>query len=89
MTDRAHPTGAGDGTVDQDTGLPGVFELAQQLRVDAIRCSTAAGSGHPTSGMSAADVMAVLMARHLTYDWDRPSRALARVPVQALLRVLI
>ena len=47
-------------------------ELAQQLRVDSIRCSTAAGSGHPTSSMSAADVMAVLLARHLHYDWDRP-----------------
>ena len=49
-----------------------VRELAQQLRVDSIRCSTAAGSGHPTSSMSAADVMAVLLARHLRYDWDRP-----------------
>src|ERR1700722_1237611 len=47
-------------------------ELAQQLRVDSIRCSTAAGSGHPTSSMSAADVMAVLLARHFRYDWDRP-----------------
>jgi transketolase len=52
--------------------LDDVRELAQQLRVDAIRCSTAAGSGHPTSSMSAADVMAVLMARHLRYDWQRP-----------------
>jgi transketolase len=47
-------------------------ELAQQLRVDSIRCSTAAGSGHPTSSMSAADVMAVLLARHLRYDWSNP-----------------
>jgi transketolase len=39
--------------------------------VDSIRCSTAAGSGHPTSSMSAADVMAVLLARHLRYDWQR------------------
>lgn len=46
--------------------------LATQLRADAIRCSTAAGSGHPTSSMSAADVMAVLLARHLRYDWGRP-----------------
>ena len=44
-------------------------ELAQQLRVDSIRSSTAAGSGHPTSSMSAADLMAVLSARHLRYDW--------------------
>jgi transketolase len=47
-------------------------ELAQQLRVDSIRCSTEARSGHPTSSMSAADVMAVLLARHLRYDWQRP-----------------
>ena len=47
-------------------------ELASQLRVDSIRCSTAAGSGHPTSAMSAADLMAVLLARHLRYDWDNP-----------------
>ncbi len=49
-------------------------ELAQQLRVDSIRCSTEAGSGHPTSSMSAADVMAVLLARHLRYDWQDPER---------------
>ncbi|MDF3301750.1 transketolase [Streptomyces tropicalis] len=65
-------------TMEQTTPLgPGsdlsqVFELAQQLRVDAVRASTAAGSGHPTSSMSAADLMAVLMARHLRYDWNAP-----------------
>ncbi|MEP7106219.1 MAG: 1-deoxy-D-xylulose-5-phosphate synthase N-terminal domain-containing protein, partial [Chloroflexota bacterium] len=47
-------------------------ELGQQLRVDSIRCSTAAGSGHPTSSMSAADLIAVLISRHLQYDWSRP-----------------
>jgi transketolase len=46
--------------------------LAAQLRADSIRCTTAAGSGHPTSGMSAADLMAVLLASHLRYDFDRP-----------------
>ncbi len=55
-----------------ERALDEVGELAQQLRVDSIRCSTAAGSGHPTSSMSAADVMAVLLARHLRYDWQRP-----------------
>ncbi|HEV8132635.1 MAG TPA: transketolase, partial [Acidobacteriota bacterium] len=44
--------------------------LAQQLRVDSIRSSTAAGSGHPTSSMSAADLMAVLMSKYLRYDFD-------------------
>jgi transketolase len=52
-----------------------IHELAQQLRVDSIRSSTAAGSGHPTSSMSAADLMAVLLARHLAYDWDQPKAA--------------
>jgi transketolase len=47
-------------------------DLAQQLRVDAVRATAAAGSGHPSSGMSAADLMAVLLARHLRYDFDRP-----------------
>ncbi|MCC6617489.1 MAG: transketolase [Chloroflexi bacterium] len=47
-------------------------ELGQQLRVDSIRSSSAANSGHPTSSMSAADLMAVLMSKHLHYDFDRP-----------------
>src|SRR6266581_6320997 len=46
--------------------------LAQQLRVDSIRCTTAAGSGHPTSSMSAADLMAVLLTSYLHYDFDKP-----------------
>jgi len=50
-------------------------ELGQQLRVDAIRPSAIAGSGHPTSGMSAADLMAVLVDGHLRYDWQQPKDA--------------
>src|SRR3989442_12378718 len=46
--------------------------LAQQLRVDSIRATTAAGSGHPTSSMSAADLMAVLLTGYLHYDFDNP-----------------
>ena len=47
-------------------------ELGQQLRVDAVRASAHAGSGHPTSSMSAADLAAVLLAAHLRYDFDDP-----------------
>src|ERR1700681_482442 len=54
------------------TDLEFARQLGQQLRVDSIRCSTAAGSGHPTSSMSAADLIAVLIARYLQYDWARP-----------------
>jgi transketolase len=59
-------------TSTSGTGLDTVAELAAQLRVDAIRASTSAGSGHPTSSMSAADLLAVLVARYLRYDWDEP-----------------
>src|SRR6266496_906119 len=47
-------------------------ELGQQLRVDSIRCSAVPKSGHPTSSMSAADLMAVLIAKYLRYDFDEP-----------------
>src|SRR5437016_3675548 len=47
-------------------------QIARQLRADSIRSSTAAGSGHPTSSLSAADLMAVLFAGHLRYDWSEP-----------------
>ncbi|WP_345563139.1 transketolase [Nonomuraea rosea] len=47
-------------------------ELAAQLRVDSVRAAAEAGSGHPTSSMSAADLMAVLFACHLRYDFDHP-----------------
>ena len=55
-------------TVDLDL----VSDLGKQLRVDSIRSSTAAGAGHPTSSMSAADLLAVLLAGPLHYDWKRP-----------------
>lgn len=47
-------------------------ELAQQLRVDSIRATTVAGSGHPTSSMSPADIMAVFLSNYLRYDFDNP-----------------
>jgi transketolase len=47
-------------------------DLGQQLRVDAVHAAAAAGSGHPTSSMSAADLMAVLLAEHLRYDFTMP-----------------
>ncbi|MEV5882085.1 transketolase [Streptomyces sp. NPDC052020] len=50
-----------------------LVQLGQQLRVDSVRASAAAGSGHPTSSMSAADLMAVLLANHLRYDFARPA----------------
>ena len=44
----------------------------QQIRVDSIRAANTTKSGHPTSSMSAADLMAVLMSKYLHYDFDHP-----------------
>jgi transketolase len=46
--------------------------LAQQFRVDSVRMSGAAKSGHPTSSMSAADLAAVLVDGYLRYDFEHP-----------------
>src|ERR671930_555561 len=59
-------------TAQPATSVAQWHELAQQLRVDSIRASTAAGSGHPTSSLSAADLMAVLLAKYLKYDFAAP-----------------
>jgi transketolase len=60
--------------LDQDTAAK-LTSLAQQLRVDSVRSSSAAASGHPTSSLSAADLMAVLLARYLRYDYGDPDAA--------------
>ena len=46
--------------------------LGQQFRVDSVRMAATAGSGHPTSAMSAADLMAVLLDGYLSYDFGEP-----------------
>ena len=47
-------------------------DLAAQIAVDSIRCTTAAGSGHPTSSMSCAHLLAVLFSEHLRTDLTEP-----------------
>ena len=56
----------------ETVGVEQWHALAQQLRVDSIRSSTGVGSGHPTSSMSAAELMAVLLSKYLRYDFDDP-----------------
>jgi transketolase len=46
--------------------------IANQLRIDSINATTAAGSGHPTSCCSAADVVAALFFGHMRYDPKNP-----------------
>src|SRR6186997_3141150 len=58
-------------TMDDRTHLWNDF--AAQLAVDSIRCTTAANSGHPTSSMSAAHLIAVLYADHLRTNVAEPT----------------
>lgn len=46
--------------------------IANQLRIHSITSTTAAGSGHPTSCMSAADIVAVLFFHTMRYDPKNP-----------------
>lgn len=48
-------------------------DFAAQIAVDSIRATTAAGSGHPTSAMSSAHLLAVLFADHLHFDVSDPA----------------
>ena len=46
--------------------------IANQLRIHSITSTTAAGSGHPTSCCSAADVVAALFFGHMKYEAKNP-----------------
>jgi len=56
--------------IDTDTEL--LKGIANQLRIHSINATTAAGSGHPTSCCSAADVVATLFFGHMRYDAKNP-----------------
>src|SRR5271154_3973732 len=46
--------------------------IANQLRIHSIEATTAAGSGHPTSCCSAADIVATLFFGQMKYDAKNP-----------------
>jgi transketolase len=46
--------------------------LATQLRIDSVRSTSAAGSGHPTTCLSAADIMSALFFAEMRFDPHDP-----------------
>src|SRR5262252_5068350 len=52
--------------------LPALHNLATELRIDSIRSTTEAASGHPTSCMSMADIMAALFFAEMRFDPRAP-----------------
>jgi transketolase len=57
--------------------LPNLRNIATRLRIDSIRATTAAGSGHPTTCQSAADLMAALFFAEMRFDPKHPRHPLA------------
>src|SRR5262245_59253370 len=51
-----------------------ITALAQRLRRDSIIATSEAGSGHPTTCMSAAEIVAVLFGREMMIDPRDPDR---------------
>ena len=52
--------------------LSSLQNIATRLRIESIRSTTAAGSGHPTTCMSAADLMAALFFADMRFDPKNP-----------------
>jgi transketolase len=60
---------------DRSTLIPVLHNIATQLRIDSIRSTTAAGSGHPTTCASAADIVAALFFAEMRFDPLAPKHA--------------
>src|SRR5215467_7569991 len=52
--------------------LTALHNIATQLRIDSVRSTTEAGSGHPTTCLSAAEIMAALFFAELRFDPKDP-----------------
>jgi transketolase len=54
------------------TSLATLKNLAAQLRIDSVRSTSEAGSGHPTSCLSAAEIVATLFFDEMHFDPSNP-----------------
>src|SRR5437764_3435521 len=59
-------------TTDRATVIPALKNIATQLRIDSARATTQAGSGHPTSCFSMAEIMAALFFAEMRFDPKNP-----------------
>src|SRR5262249_15408759 len=59
-------------TPDRASLIPALKNIATQLRIDSARATTAAGSGHPTSCFSMAELIAPLFFAEMRFDPQNP-----------------
>jgi transketolase len=57
---------------DRATLIPALTNIATRLRIDSLTSTSEAGSGHPTSCCSMADVMAALFFAEMRFDPANP-----------------
>ncbi|HEY6214879.1 MAG TPA: transketolase, partial [Vicinamibacterales bacterium] len=58
--------------VDRASLVPALKNIATRLRIDSVRSTSEAGSGHPTSCCSMADIMAALFFSEMKFDPKNP-----------------
>src|SRR4051812_28995478 len=66
-----------EASLDRSQLIPGLQNIATRLRVDSVRSTSEAGSGHPTSCCSAADLVAALFFAEMRFDPRDPQHPLA------------
>ena len=54
--------------VEAAARVPALMNIATRLRIDSVRATTEAGSGHPSTCCSAAEIMAALFFGEMRYD---------------------
>jgi transketolase len=59
-------------SIDRASLIPALKNIATRLRIDSVRATSEAGSGHPTSCMSMADIMAALFFAEMRFDPKDP-----------------
>src|SRR3954454_7441512 len=64
-------------TIDRASLIPALKNIATRLRIDSVRATSEAGSGHPTSCMSMADLTAALFFAEMRYDAKDPKNPLS------------
>src|SRR6185436_15887102 len=59
-------------SIDRASLIPALKNIATRLRIDSIRSTSEAASGHPTSCMSMAEIMAALFFAEMRFDPMNP-----------------
>ncbi len=63
--------------VDRSALVPALKNIATRLRIDSVKSTSEAGSGHPTSCMSAAEVVAAVFFAEMRFDPKDPHHPLS------------